>query len=94
MNWKQIATIGTVCVALLTLWMHRYHYEYVENGRVIRIHRITGSASLLQPGDGWVTYEQITASQNRNHRDSSDMEDTLTRLERAQRRLKRAGRQH
>jgi len=65
MNWKQIASVGTVgalLLCLLAFWMHRYEYVRQTDGILIRSNKFTGSTEQLvgtssswspvrQPGD-------------------------------------------
>ena len=54
-TWKEIGTAGLLLVALLALWMNRYRYEHDRQDNIVRIHRVTGEAEWLTPGDGWVS---------------------------------------
>ena len=48
-------------VVLVLLWSARYRFDHiVVEGEtyLVRVHRVTGDADILIPGDGWVPAEE------------------------------------
>jgi hypothetical protein len=49
-----------VLVALLLLWSVRFRFDHIvvdNETYLVRVHRVTGDADILIPGEGWVPAE-------------------------------------
>ena len=59
--WRWAVRVVVVLVALLLLWACRYRFEHIVvdgDTYLVRVHRVTGHADILVPGEGWVPSEE------------------------------------